>query len=175
MAPVVKLRPTVIPTSIMRCTVLGDFMTNFGLPPDVVRLAQQGFAAGDITGITINGLGYDNYIRDQATLMFADLTTDHDVSVDVSEGRSMIEAVSVKFAHAVAYSIATMKRNGLQLAYHYHFAYGRADPANVGRYGLSYGHQSSFAPGTAPRQLFSINPGLDRGITYSHATAYRIK
>jgi hypothetical protein len=162
------LQATVIPRSIMRATVLGDVMKNFGLPDNTIAIAQRGFASGDITGITIYGLGPDGYVRDEATLTFNELRQDDQVSVDMSGGRSMVEAISLKFAHAVGYSVNAMKRAGLRLTYVYHFAPGRDDPVTITSYGLSIGNGNSYAPGTAPRQLFAISPGFDRGITYRH-------
>ncbi len=93
MPPVVNLKTTTIPRTVMRATILGDLMANFGLPSDVIRLAQQGYASGDIVGITIYGLDYAGHAQDEAKLWFKQLVTDDQVSVDVSGGRSMIEAL----------------------------------------------------------------------------------
>ncbi|MCB1484686.1 MAG: hypothetical protein KDJ17_07325 [Hyphomicrobiaceae bacterium] len=172
MAPVVQLKATVIPRSIVRTTILGDLMANFGLPPDVIRIAQQGFAAGDINGITIIGIDHAGHIQDEVRLRFQDLIRDDQMSVDVSGGRSMIEALSLKFAHAVSYSVTTMKRKGLRIEYNYQINGGRAH--NMAMYGLAPAASVSYAPGYAPRQVFSVQPGRDPGITYSHATARRI-
>ncbi|MGE3992865.1 hypothetical protein [Pseudorhodoplanes sp.] len=173
MAPVVNLKATVIPRSIVRATVLGDLMANFGLPPDVIRIAQEGFATGDITGITIFGIDFAGHSQDEVQLIFSELARDDQMSVDVSGGRSMIEALSLKFAHAVAYSVATMKRKGLRIDYIYHFPAGRTH--TMSRYGLIPRSPTLYAPGYAPRQLFSVQPGRDPGITYTHATARRIR
>ncbi len=65
-----------------------------------------------------------------------------------------------------------MKRKGLRIEYVYHFAAGRDHM--MSRYGLSPAYRSPYAHGYAPRQVFSVQPGRDAGITYSHATARRI-
>ncbi len=172
--PKTTLKATVIPRNIMRTTVLGDVMKNFGIADETITLAQQGFVNGDIVGLTIFGLGADGYIVDHATLMFADLKTNDDVSVDISNGKSMIEAVSLKLAHAVSYSVATMKQRDLAITFTYYFAAGRGAETML-RYGLTPGGTPlTYAPGMAGRQIFAITPGLDKGITYAHYSARKI-
>lgn len=171
------LKPTVIPLSIVRCTMIGDLMTNFGLDDNQTRIAQQGYADGLLSGLTIKGLDASGYVQDEATLMFADLAAEINVTVDVSGGRSMIEAVSRKLAHGVAFSVQRMKRRGLRITVTYHLSSkGMGDyHGTCNRLGLSAGGGgSTYAPGYAGRTLFTISPGLDRGTTYSHITATRI-
>lgn len=169
----VKLKATVVPRSVVRATILGDVMANFGLPPDVIELAQRGYASGDISGISICGIDHRGYIADQANLMFDQLTNNDGLSVDTSSGRSMIEAVSVKFAYAVEYSVNTMRRKGLSIQYRYHFYAGRNH--EMGRYNLVPSNGSEYEPGHSLRQIFSVQPGMDPGITYSHATTWRMR
>lgn len=167
-----RLTPTVIPRSLVRATVLGDVIANFGLPPDVAELAQRGFLAGDIDGISIHGIDSHGYVRDTARLSFDDLTRDDDIEVDTRGGRSMIEALSVRLAHTVSYSIATMRRKGLTLAWVYHLRPGRQDAQVMARYGLRPSAPLTYAPGAAPREVVAVRPGSDRGIRYSHATVF---
>lgn len=173
--PKTTLKPTVIPRHLMRTTILGDVMKNFGIADETVALAQQGFVNGDIVGITVFGLRGDGHISQHATLTFAELATSDDVAVDVANGKSMTEAVSVKLAQAVSYSVSTMKRLGLTIAYTYFFAPGRG-PETIAKYGLVPGGVPyTYAPGTAGRQLFAIFPGLDKGITFAHYAARAIR
>jgi hypothetical protein len=159
----------------MRATILGDIMKNYGIPDDTITIAQQGFLAGDITGLTVFGLGGDGYIRHHAPLTFAELTKSDDVTVDLANGRSMTEAVSVKLAQGVSYSVATMKRLGLTIAFTYFFAPGKG-AETMAKFGLVPGGTPyTYAPGTAGRQLFAITPGLDKGITFAHFAARSIR
>jgi len=148
-------------------------MSNFGFPQNVVQIAQQGCLAGDIYAVSIYGVNAHNQIEDESMLSFDDLTHDDTVTVDTSGGRSMIEALSVKFAHAVAYSIATMQRKGLRLEYAFQFRAGRNDRATMARYGLQPNDHLNFAPGIQLRQVMSVRPGRDKGIRYTHSTAFR--
>ncbi|MCH9808482.1 MAG: hypothetical protein K0U74_12175 [Alphaproteobacteria bacterium] len=187
MAPAVMTKPrpnlkaTVIPKSLMRITCLGDFMKNVGASDEAIRIAQEGCADGTVAGLTIAGIDHEGYISDEATLLFEELLEDTKVSVDVSDGRSMIEAVSNRFGHAVAYSVATMKRKGLSLLYRWHFtprvnANQELFEATCTRFNLVPGTSGpTHRPGHAPRQLFEIRPGIDKGILYSHAVSRRTK
>jgi hypothetical protein len=181
MAPVVNLKTTVIPRSLMRATVLGDLMKNFGANDSTIRTAQEGFANGHICGLQILGRDHANYVRDEAYLDFDVLATDDNVQIDVSGGRSMIEAVSVKFAHGVAYSVDVMRRKGLVVTFSYQFRHHVwSDPAlfqaTLARYGLVMTDKSrDYEPGTAMRTLFTVNPDFDRGISYRHATSWRVR
>ena len=154
-------------------------MKNFGATDNDIRIAQEGFANGHICGLAVKGRDHTNYVRDEAFLNFDHLTQDDNVDIDVSGGRSMIEAVSLKFAYGVAYSVNLMRRKGLRVTLHYHFRpHTWADPAKyqslLARYGLVPGNDSQdYEPGTAMRRIFEINPGLDKGISYSHATCRR--
>lgn len=176
-----NLKATVIPTSLMRATILGNFMKNFDFPDDTIAICQQGYADGLIAGVTIKGLAYDGHIEDEATLLFDELVHDVEVSVDISSGRSMIEAASVKLAHAVSYSIATMKRKGLSLSFSIHFTPRvNADAALAeqvcARFNLVYSRiNPTYRPGYGPRRLFEVRPGLDKGIRYSHSSARRTR
>lgn len=175
--PVTNLKATVIPLSMVRTTIIGDLMQNFGLSDSETRIAQQGYVEGLLSGLTIDGLDSAGFIQDQAKLMFADLASDPNVTVDVSNGRSMIEAVSRKLAHGVSYSVTLMKRKGLRINVTYHLSSkGLADVGGTfNRLGLTSAGSHGYAPGYAGRTLFSITPGMDRGTTYSHSTAYRTR
>lgn len=183
MTPTVRtnLKATVIPRSLMRATVLGDLLKNFGVPDDAIRICQQGFAEGLIVGVTIKGIAHDGRPEDQATLIFDQLVDDDKMSFDLSGGRSMIEALSVKLAHAVSYSVATMRRKGLRLRFTYHFAMGVSAQSPTfenacSRFNLTPVNESlNDNLGSNMRQVFEIRPGRDKGIAYSHATAHRVR
>jgi hypothetical protein len=180
MPPVVTLKTTVIPRSIMRATVLGDLMANFGATPDIIRTTQQGYADGLMTGVIVKGRDNSNYVREEVYLDFASIDADDKVSVDVSDGRSMIEAVSIKLARAVSYSVDMMKRRGLRIEFAYRMSPRvNADPelfqSTLSRFGLFVSGSNDYEPGTAMRQLFSVSPGFDKGISYSHASSRRVR
>lgn len=180
MPPQVQLKTTVIPTSLMRLAVLGDVMKNFGATDEQIRIAQQGLADGLMDRLTVNGRDGSGYIQDQVTLHFEQLARDVDLSLDGGGGRSMIEAVSLKLAHAVLYSVSLMRRKGLAISFLYGFTPKvSGDPRTLDqtlmRFGLQpCGEWEGFAPGYGPRQLFSITPGRDRGMHYAHVAAWRL-
>lgn len=177
--PFTTLKPTVIPLTIMRCTVIGDLMTNFGLSDHQVRIAQQGYAEGLLTGITIEGLNAFGFIEDESELSFQIIAQEVNITVDLTGGRSMIEAVSRKLAHGVAYSVGLMKRKGLRIGVRYHLSpKGMANMTeSCNRLGLDPGtdKRATYADGYAGRTVLSITPGLDRGMTYTQRTARRVR
>lgn len=152
MQPKVQLKASVIPRSIMRATVLGDVMLNHGLPENVIKTVQQGFATGDVTGIAIYELDHASSVREQAMLTFAQMSRDDEVRIDVSNGRSMIEAVSRRFAHAVAASVQLIKRQGLGVDYTVFFR----DDATMARHG--YSPKTVGTSNRNLRRLFSVSP-----------------
>lgn len=172
--PVTGLKPTVVPQLTARATVLGDVLNAFGMPPDQIRIAQEGYADGLIVAMTIQGSGYDGYVVDEAKLSFDTIVGNPTITVDTSGGRSMTEAISRALAHAIMYSVNTMRRKGLRLAYWYHFA-PHANASMVrARFGLATGTYGHYAPGFAPRQVLHVTPGLDTGIHFGHYTSRRI-
>jgi hypothetical protein len=172
--PVTQLQATVVPQLTARATVLGDLLNAFGMDPDQIRIAQQGYADGAIIALTVRGIGYDGFVADEATLRFDEIVRDATISVDMSGGRSMTEAISRVLAHAIMYSVTTMKRKGLRITYWYHFAPHAPLEQTRARYGLQAGTMESYAPGHGPRRLFEITPGADSGIHYAHYVTRRI-
>lgn len=171
--PVTQLQPTVVPLLTARATILGDFLNAFGMDPEQIRIAQQGYADGFIVAMTVRGINYDGYVADEAMLRFDDIVRDATISIDMSGGRSMTEAISRVLAHAVMYSVTTMKRKGLRIAYWFHLAAHAPTEQTFARYGLHGGAMENYAPGHAPRRLFEITPGANSGIHYAHYVSRR--
>lgn len=178
MPPVVNLTPTPIPRLEFRAAILQDFLVNAEIPPDIVKRAVDGFFAGDLTGVTVYAMDANNWAQEHATLQFSDVFENDTLTVDVSGGRSMIEAASVRFSRCVEHSLRRMKIQGYRLSWNFHM---RTFPTQAGfegalrRYNLVPGEPPRYAHGTGPRQLFSVSPGLDQGISYAHYTARPIR
>lgn len=177
--PVTTLKQIVIPQLQMRAGLLNDMLQNFGMPAEYAQPAVQGYVDGHINGVTVKGIGSNGYVQDHATLDLGTPTSDHEISLDLANGRSLTEAVSRKLAHGLSYSIATMQRKGLSLVYTYHLTpHVLSNPALrqsvYARLGLSDSPSHGYQPGYAPREVFAITPGLDSGVRYSHHTAWRI-
>lgn len=169
MKPAPKLVPSVLPRAVVRASILGDVMKNYGIPDNVIHLAQTGLIAGDFIGITFTGYAPSGAFRERSTLMFDTLTENDNMTMQVADGRSMVEALSTKLAHAVAASVGLMLQQRLRI--HYTFLYAPGVNASDGcrKYGLTMVDPSSEQP--QGRLLFSVTPGRDRGITFSHYTS----
>lgn len=170
--PVTNLTPTVIPTSLVRLTIIGDMIKNLGGSDADIRIAQAGFAQGLIAGVQVNGLDANGHIRDAATLRYDDLVNDVNLTLDLNNGRSMTEALSVKLAKALEYSVYRMRSQNLRPEFIHLSRPGQTIVGNtIG--GLSVGPDTSTPPpGHALREVLRVTPGLDRGLHYSHSTAY---
>lgn len=180
MSPTVKLKATVLPLSVVRTALLGDLMKNFGADDEQIRIAQQGFAEHLLMGVIVIGMDANGVTQDHVELDFEKLRADTTITVDTSGGRSMIEALSVKLAHAVAYSVEAMRRKGLTISFRYHFMPAVWNDlakrhAMLARFNLmSHDDNLGYFPGTGPRLLFSVKPGADSGTRYSHFIARNV-
>lgn len=172
--PVTELQATVIPQLTARATVLGDVLNAFGAHADDIRIAQEGFANGDFNAVTIRGLDHNGYVADEARLLFDEIKRQANITVNLSGGRSMTEAISRQLAQAVMYSVNTMKRKGLSIRFVYWFKPHVNTVQTQARYNLSDAPAAAYAPGHGPRRMFEVTPGLDNGIHYAHYTARRI-
>ncbi len=169
MNPAVKLVPSIFPRQVVRATVLGDVMKNYGLPDPVIEVAQAGLIAGDIVGITFTGIGPSGVVRERSTLSFDVLKQNDDMSMNITTGCSMVEALSRKLAFAISSSIQLMRQQNLSISYTFHIAEHCNSFAVCQKYGLS--HNSDPLGGPPMRQLFHVSPGRDRGISFRHFSA----
>lgn len=169
MKPVPKLTPSVLPRIVVRATILGDVMKNYGIPDEVIHVAQTGLMAGDFTGMTFSGYAPSGALRERATLSFEDLSENDNMTMDVRDGRSMVEALSRKLAHAVAASVHLMRQQRLSIHYTYHCS----DFVNAAEICQKYGLHQETPQGdaTGMRLLFRVRPGRDTGITFGHYTS----
>lgn len=170
---VTTLQP--IPIVTFRATVLGETLNAFGMDANNIRIAQEGYADGLIYAVTMKGIGHDGYIADEAVLVFAQIVKDANITVDTYGGkRSMTEAISRVLAQHIVYSASLMKRKGLRVEFFYWFTNHANQDATRARFNLHTGTNYSYAPGCAPRQLFKVTPGGDKGTTFSHYQSCRI-
>ena len=171
--PVTTLKPTVVPQLTVRATILGDALNAYGMHAKDIRVAQEGFAEGLINAVSIKGLDAAGFVADEAVLRFDAIQKEAQMTVDMSGGRSMTEAVSRILARHIVYSADLMKRKGLRITFYYWF------PAHVNtmmacaRFGLNPGYSPGYAPGHGPRQLFSVTPGADKGVHFAHYQSRR--
>lgn len=166
--PVTTLEPTVVPQLTMRATILGDTLNAFGMHADEIRIAQDGFAEGLINAVHIKGLDAHGYVADEAVLRFDAIQREVNMTVDMSDGRSMTEAISRQLARHIVYSADLMKRKGLRITFTYRFP-GHVNTEQVfARFNLVAGAPQAYAPGYAPRRIFSVTPGADKGVHFAH-------
>ncbi len=170
MKPVPKLVPSVFPRAVVRATVLGDVMKNYGIPDDVIHVAQTGLMANDFTGMTFTGFAPSGAPRERATLSFDDLKDNDNMTMDVRDGRSMVEALSRKLAHAVAASIHLMRQQRLRIQYTFHCPEHASVAEICQKYGLTQ-EAPQEDDTTEMRLVFRVTPGRDTGITFGHYTA----
>lgn len=171
--PVTTLKPTVVPQLTVRATILGDSLNAFGMQANEIRIAQDGFAEGLIHAVSIKGLDANGYVADEAVLRFDAIKQEAQMTVDMSGGRSMTEAVSRLLARHIVYSADLMKRKGLRITFMYWFPSHVNAAMACARFGLSPGFSPGYAPGHAPRQLFSVTPGADTGVHFAHYQSRR--
>lgn len=169
MKPVPKLVPSVFPRAVVRATILGDVMKNYGIPDNVIEIAQAGLMAGDFTGMTFSGYAPSGILRERSQLSFATLTENDNMEMAVRDGISMVETLSKKMAHAVAASVQLMMQQRLTIEYTFHFADNVHFATVCQKYGLQ--HRVINAQEPSMRLLFHVSPGRDRGITFDHYTS----
>lgn len=169
MKPALKLVPSVFPRAVVRASILGDVMKNYGLPDDVIHIAQTGLMAGDLTGVTFTGFAPSGTMRERSSLSFEVLNENDNMSMNVADGRSMVEALSRKLAYAVAASVTLMRQQRLRIQYTFHIANHANAAETCRKYGLT--PEGPAGDGVGMRLLFQVSPGRDRGISFSHFTS----
>lgn len=169
MKPVPKLVPSVFPRSVVRATVFGDVLKNYGIPDEIIHIAQTGLMAGEFTGMSLTGIAPSGAVRERSSVSFDKLGEDDNMTMDVKDGRSMAEALSRKFAHAVAASVHLMRQQRLRITYTFHFAEHINVAMACQKYGLTLESGEIDTPGM--RLLFRVSPGRDRGIVFDHYTS----
>lgn len=173
--PVTSLKATVVTQLNVRATILGDTLNAFGLHEDQIRIAHEGFADGLISGVTIYGLNGQGHVEDEAALWFDAIRKEVSLSLDLSNGRSLTEAVSRQLARHIVFSAETMKRKRLTIQFSYWFSAHANHEAACARYGLVPSSGFSYAPGHGRRRLFQVTPGADTGIHYAHYQSRRLR
>lgn len=171
--PIPKLGPTPIQLPVVQTYVLGDFMRAFGIDESVIRLAQQGFSAGDFSGVTISGVNAAGVTIERTTLNFHDVMRDATIMLDTASQTSITEQLSRRLAGSISYSANTMRRKGLAIRYSYDFSrQGNANfAATLQRYGLVSAPPDTYPPGTAMRQVYSVSH-KPTGAHITHSSAW---
>lgn len=171
MKAVAKLVPGTIPLPVVRATVLGEVMKNYGLPNSIIEIAQNGLTAGDFSGIIFRGHSPSGALREQSHLSFDVLKPNEKVSLKLVEGQSMTEALSKKLAHAIAASIGLMQKQRLKIHYTFCVADGRPLSTIIQKYGLDP-PSDNFGDAPVPplRKLFEVSPGRVPCIRFAHYT-----
>lgn len=170
-----NLKTTLMQRSEFNAAVLGDYLASYGIPYNVVHTSQQAYMNGDITGIRIVGYDTNNHIQDEVKLWFNEILGNNSVSVDLNDGRSMIERASTKLATAVNYNVGQMRSRGLGIHYFYIMAPGRNNAQTNARYGLEWNNTIRYQNGHAPRRVFNLSTGSDTGINYSYYRARQLR
>ncbi|MCB1428737.1 MAG: hypothetical protein KDJ66_06375 [Nitratireductor sp.] len=173
--PETSLKATVVTQLNARATILGDTLNAYGMHERQIRIAQEGFAEGQICGVTIYGLNARGQVEDEAALWFDAIKRETSLSLDLSNGRSLTEAVSRQLARHIVFSAETMKRKNLNIQFAYWFPGNINHEAARARYGLVASSGYSYAPGHARRRLFQVTPGLDTGVHFAHYQARRLR
>lgn len=143
-------------------------MKNYGIPDEIIHIAQTGLMAGDFTGMTFTGFSPSGALRERASLSFDILKDNDNMTMNVSDGRSMAEALSRKLAHAVAASIHLMRQQRLRIQYTFHCSEHASVAEICQKYGLT--QEAPQKDATEMRLAFRVTPGRDTGITFGHYT-----
>lgn len=113
--PRVNLKLQPVPKSIVRVTIVGEFLKNMDLfDDDTIRNVQQAQSEGLVEKLIIDGQDAANIARIRFTLAFAPLDQDVMLHLDLGDGKSTTEALDVGLAGALAYSVEIIKRRRLR-------------------------------------------------------------
>lgn len=115
--PKVKLHVQAIPKTLVRVGCAGDFLKNVALgtmSDQEIRDIQQGVAEGLIQTIWVTGLDSFGIPRERFWLKFDPLSDDVKVMLDLSDGKSTLEAVDVGLAGGVQTAVQVLRRKNLR-------------------------------------------------------------
>jgi hypothetical protein len=130
MAPKVHLKLQPIPRNVLRTALAGEYLRNLGIPDDEqIQKVQQDVNDGRVRKITVIGRDGLGVVRDLFHLKLGEVMVNDTVMLDLSDGKSFLEALDTGLAAAVAAAIDLMKRKGLKPEFHIDFsAEVRAEP-----------------------------------------------
>ena len=167
--PIVRLAPT--PILKARLYSLGDFMRAFGADESAIRKAQDGFAEGVFSGVTVKGRDYADMVIAQTSFDFDDIVRDGTIDLDLGSDVSVTGQLSKRLEFAIIHAVNEMRRRGLRITYGYTLTpKGSADQATVfARYGLVSASSDQNAPGL--RTVFTITEKRIGG-TLTHASSW---
>lgn len=127
----IKMHP--VPRSVLRAAVVGEYLATMGLSDSIsIRGVQQAVNEGLVTGIIVVGFTSTGIPKDRNTLAIKKLEQDDKVMLDLSDGKSHIEALDVTLAGAISWACDRAKRLNLTPRFYLDWsAEARADPANL--------------------------------------------
>ena len=161
----VKARP--IPRLLVRAQVAGEVVAACGGSERSIETAQKGVALHIIKSVIVYGLNGDGQAIEKIELTF-DAERDGDIMLDLSNGRSAVEALDPALARAVAYQSERIKTLGLtprvQFRYHDHIAEDADRDQEADRLlGLTSASAPPTRPGHHNREVLRVRPGKDSG------------
>lgn len=115
MIPKVLLKLIPVPKSVVRSAIAGEFVTNFGLTDTVLmKNIQQAVVEGLVKAIAVVGYNNRNEPKHIFRLDYKKLEEDTKLKLDISQGKSYLEALDTVLAGAVAHGVAAMRRQSLR-------------------------------------------------------------
>ena len=161
----IKARP--IPRLLVRAQVAGEVVAACGGSDRSVETAQKGVALHLLKTISIYALNRDGQVVEKIELTF-DTERDGEIMLDLSDGRSAVEALDPALARAVAYQAERIKSLGLipqvQFRYHDHVSDDAEREKEADRLlGLVDATTPPTRPGHHSREVLRVRPGKDTG------------
>lgn len=121
--PKVKLQVQLLPKSIVRAAIAGEFLRNLGLTDDKqISNVQQGLAEGLLKSVAVVGVTANSTPADRYTLRFNELADDAKIELDTSDGKSHFEALDANMAAMLQWQVGRMRRNGWTPTFIYEFS-----------------------------------------------------
>jgi len=113
--PKVILKLIPVPKSVVRSAIAGEFVTSFGLTDTkIMANIQQAVSEGLVKEVAVVGHNNGNEPKHIFRLNFKKLEEDTKLKLDISQGKSYLEALDTVLAGAVAHGVAAMRRQSLR-------------------------------------------------------------
>jgi hypothetical protein len=162
-----KIKNTILPKSLLRAGNAGVIADTMGAGPSSVRVAQQGFAAGLFSRMTIYGVDYLGKVHEKIDFTVNPLGSAPDELVAISGDDSLdyITRTDAGMAEALRHSKARFDRKGLRASPTFTFTDDiHRDPERLARLQNELGISTALPYETAPgleSPVLSIAPARD--------------